>query len=265
MKKQLKEEEKFHDNWAESINIDSLLVDEYFSACTCPENKIILNELGSLKGKKILDMGCGAGESSVYFAKQGAKVIASDISAGMLKVVKKLAKKHNTSLITAQCYSHKTPFKKNTFDIVYAANLLHHVTSHDTLKEVHRILKKGGIFVSWDPLAHNIFINIYRKIATKVRTDDERPINFDDLNKLNKYFSDVNIETTWLFTQLIFMKYFLIDHINPNKERYWKKIVIDHKKLEGLYRILEKFDIFIIKTFPFLRRYCWNVVICGTK
>lgn len=265
MKKLLKAEEDFHDNWANSINIDKLLVDEYFVAATAPENRIIYSKLGDIKNKRILDLGCGAGESSVFFAKKGAKVTATDISAGMLKVVKKLAKKHKTSLKTAQCYSHKTPFKKESFDIVYAANLLHHVVSKSTLKEVKRVLKKGGIFVSWDPLDHNFFINVYRNIASKVRTKDEHPIKFSQLKELNNYFKTVEIETTWFFSLLIFFKYYFIDKIDPNKDRYWKKIIFDHKKIEKGYLLLEGLDIFFLKMFPFLRKYCWNVVIFARK
>lgn len=241
------------------------MVDEYFTACTCPENKLLIKKIGNLKGKRILDIGCGAGETSVFFAKNGAKVVACDISYEMLNVAKKLAKKHQTKLETVQCYSHKTPFKNKSFDIVYAANLLHHVISDNTLKEINRILKDGGIFTSWDPLAHNFIINIYRKIAYKVRTDDERPIRFEQLSIIKNYFSKVEINTTWFFTLLIFIKFFFIDRINPNKERYWKKIIREHKKLEKTYSFLEKIDNIFLRKFPCFKRYCWNVVIYAIK
>ena len=66
-------------------------------------------------------------------------------------------------------------------------------------------------------------------------------------------------------TLLIFIKYYLIDRIDPNKERYWKKILVDHKKLEKLYSFLEKIDRVLIKCFPFLKRFCWNIVIIAIK
>jgi len=264
-KNPLKEEEKFHDAWAGSINVNDLLIEESFEAVTAPENRIICAKLGRIKGKKILELGCGAGEASVFFAKRGAIVTATDISSGMLNVAKKLAKRHNTHLKTVQCFSNKTPFKEESFDIVYAANLLHHVVSDDTLKEVRRVLKKGGVFVSWDPLDHNFFINVYRRIATQVRTADEHPIQFPQLKKLNTYFKRVEIETTWFFTLLIFFKFYFIDRINPNKERYWKKIISDHKKIEKMYSFLERVDIILLKLVPGLKKYCWNVVIYAKK
>lgn len=258
-------EEDFHDEWAKSINLDEVLVDESFEACTCPENKYILSKLGDIKDKKILELGCGAGESSVYFAKQGADVTATDISGGMLKVVQSLASKHNTSLSTKKSLSDEIDFEDETFDIVYAANLLHHVDIEKTLIEAKRVLKKSGTFVCWDPIAHNPLINIYRKMATEVRTEDEHPLKMSDLKFFRKHFSQVEYHTTWFFTLFLFVKFFLIDRINPNKERYWKKIIVEHKKLEKLYNKLENIDKFILKICPALKRYCWNIVIISKK
>lgn len=261
----LHKEELFHDTWANSINIDEVMVDESFEACTSPENKIILLKLGDIRGKKLLDLGCGAGEAAVYFAKKGADVTASDVSNGMLNVVKKVAERHKVNLQTKQSYSHKIDFSDETFDIVYAANLLHHVDIEDTVKDVHRVLKKGGIFVSWDPLALNPLINAYRRIAISVRTEYEHPIKMSELKIFKKYFSHVEIDATWFFTLWIFLKFYLFDRINPNEVRYWKEILIKHKKLEKIYNKLEKLDKFFFKLFPFMKRFCWNIIIFSYK
>lgn len=259
----LEKEEKFHDEWANSENIDNILVDEYFESCTTPENKYILEKLGNIQGKKLLEIGCGLGEASVYFAKKGADVTASDLSGGMLKVALELAKKHNVTIKTLKSPSDKIEVEDEYFDIVYAGNLLHHVNIDTTLKEVSRVLKKGGMFVSMDPLAHNPAINIYRNIAKDVRTEDEHPLKMRELKLFKKYFSDVEYDTFWLFTNFIFVKYYFIDKVNPNKERYWKKIIKDAKNIEKLYSKLENLDKIAKKLFPFLKRYCWNIsIIC---
>ncbi len=261
----LKKEEDFHDGWASSINLDEVMVDEFFEACTSPENKLIMEKLGDVRGKKILELGCGAGEASVYFAKKGATVTATDISNGMLKVVDDLAARHGVSLETRQCYSHTIPFQDGKFDIVYAANLLHHIDLEPTLREIKRVLKTGGIFVGWDPLAHNPLINIYRRKAKLVRTDDEHPIRINQLDLFRENFSEFEYKATWFFTLWIFLKFYLVDRIDPNKERYWKKILIDHKKLEKTYSKLEKVDKTLLRFFPFFRKYCWNIIIFAIK
>lgn len=261
----LKREKIFHDSWADHIDINEVLLDESFEACTAPENRIILNRLGDIRGKKILDVGCGAGEASVYFAKNGAVVTATDISEHMLNVAQGLAKRHNVNIITKISSSDYINFPDETFDIVYAANLLHHVDVESSLREVSRVLKKRGVFAGWDPIAHNPIINIYRKMATAVRTRDEHPIRMEQLKIFTKYFSQIETETTWLFTLLIFIKFYLLDKVHPNEERYWKKILREHNRLEKLYYGLEKMDRLFLKIFPFLKRYCWNIVFMARK
>jgi SAM-dependent methyltransferase len=220
-----------------------------------------LEKLGDVRGKHILELGCGAGEASVYFAKLGAEVTATDISAGMLKVVEDVAKRHDVAVATRQIFSHQLPFDDATFDIVYAANLLHHVELEPTLVEVKRVLKKGGIFVSWDPLAHNPLINIYRSMATEVRTDDEHPLKISDLERFRAFFPVVEYDATWLLTLWIFLRFYMIERVDPNKERYWKKILVEHERLDKTFRRLERVDRLLLGLFPFLKRYCWNIVI----
>lgn len=261
----LKKEEDFHDKWANSVNLDDVLVDEFFEACTSPENRQIMKWLGDVKGKKVLELGCGLGEASVYLAKKGAKVTATDLSGGMLKVAEKVAQKHQTYIDTVKCSADSIPFEENSFDIVYAANILHHVDLEAVMRESSRVLKRGGYFVSWDPLAHNPVINVYRKLASAVRTEDEHPLRMSDLEIYRKYFRKVRYDGKWFLTNLIFLKFFFVDRINPSEERYWKLILKDYKKLEKLYFRLEKWDRFLLKRFPFLKRYCWNIVVIAKK
>ena len=103
-------------------------------------------QLGEIKGKKLLDLGCGAGEAAVYFAKNGADVTATDISAQMLDLVQHVSKRHGVEVKTIKSFSHHIEVLDNTYDIVYAANLLHHVDLDRTLAEITRVLKKGGIW-----------------------------------------------------------------------------------------------------------------------
>ncbi len=261
----LSKEECFHDYWANSISPEEVMVDEFFESCIAPENRWIIGKLDNIAGKSILELGCGVGEASIYFAKKGAHVTATDISEVMLQVVNRVAEKHKVQVVTRKCYSHNLDFKEGIFDIVYAANLLHHVDIESTIKEVYRVLKEGGVFVSWDPLAHNPVINIYRHLANEVRTEDERPVRIRDLKIYRRYFNKVEITTTWFFTLWIFIRFYLFEGVDPNQARYWKKIIVEHKRLERTYKRLEKIDKVFFKLFPFMKRYCWNIVVFCTK
>jgi hypothetical protein len=53
--------------------------------------------------------------------------------------------------------------------------------------------------------------------------------------------------------------------VHPSKERYWKKIILEHERLTPMYRRLEKLDRFVLGWCPWLKRFCWNIAVCGTK
>jgi hypothetical protein len=58
----------------------------------------------------------------------------------------------------------------------------------------------------------------------------------------------------------------LIQRRSPNKERYWKSVILESNKWQPIYTPLEKVDTFLLKNFPKLGFLCWNVVlICNKK
>ncbi|MFC1769653.1 class I SAM-dependent methyltransferase [Nitrospirota bacterium] len=264
-KDSIKIEEGFHDSWAASTDVQQIMVDEFFEAATAPENRFILEKLQSLEGKKVLDLGCGLGESSVYLAKQGAIVTATDLSSGMLEATMRLAERYDVSITPIKSTADTIAVPDESFDVVYAANLLHHVDIAETLEEVRRVLKPGGVFASWDPLAHNPVINVYRRMATEVRTEDEHPLTMKDTKLFHRYFKKVDFHFTWFFTLWLFLRFYLIERVDPNKERYWKKIYKEHKRLEQTYNKLYKLDRIMLRWLPFMKRYCWNIVVFATK
>ncbi len=263
----LEKEAAFHDEWADTIKIEDVPVDETFELSTSPEAKWLFNQVGDVKGKRVLELGSGAGEGSVYFAKHGARVTATDISPGMIDVVKKVAAHHNTSLEDARVCSADdlSCFEENSFDIVYAANLLHHVDIEKTITEAKKVLKPGGVALFWDPVAHNPVINVYRRMAMAVRTEDEHPIKYSELKIFKKHFSQVNRKFFWLTSLIIFLKFFLINRIHPSSDRYWKLILTKENEIRGTYKFFSTIDEIILKVFPPLGWWCWNIAIVCKK
>ena len=229
----LKKEQEFHDQWASAIDIEGIQVKDYFEACTAPENRFILKRLGDVSGKYLLDLGCGAGENSVYFASRGARCVAADYSPGMVEVALKLAAANQVRVEGKVVNAMDIDFPDNTFDIVYASNLLHHIPDPElTIKEMYRVLKPGGVACFWDPLKHNPVINVYRRIATKVRTEDETPLDINIVRTVQGLFTKTTYDTFWIATLWIFLRFYLIEKVNPNEERYWKKIILEQARLE---------------------------------
>ena len=138
-------------------------------------------------------------------------------------------------------------------------------TSSNVSAKIHRVLKPGGRLFSWDPLAHNPVINVYRRMATEVRTEDEHPLRMRDLQLFRDLFSDVKYKGTWLFTLWIFLRFYLIERVNPNEERYWKKVILEADRLEKKYRRLERLDRMALGGIPWLTRYCWNITVIAQK
>jgi SAM-dependent methyltransferase len=258
-------EQRFHDSWAKNENVNYIDIFKCNEASTAPEMRWIISKIGNLKKKKILDVGCGLGEASVYFAKKGATVTALDISPEMLIAAKKLAKKNNVTIKTEVGSSEKFNLKNEQFDIIYAGNCFHHSEIKKAIMEVKKHLKPNGILVSWDPLNYNPIINIYRKIATKVRTEDEHPFKYNDIKLIKKNFKETEMKFFWLTTLIIFCIMFLLLGKNPNKERYWKTIIYENDKWKWLYLPLEKIDNILLFLFPFLKLLCWNVAIFAKK
>lgn len=258
-------ERQFHDRWAAAIDVDGIRVADYFEACTAPENRFILRQLGDLRGKKILDLGCGAGENSVYFALQGAQCVAADYSPGMVEVAQKLAIANGVEIGGQVVNAMAIDLPDNSFDIVYAANLLHHIPDPMvTIREMHRILKPGGKACFWDPLKHNPVINVYRRMATEVRTEDETPLDIQIVQFVRSQFGETCYDTFWIATLWIFLRFYLIERVNPNQERYWKKIILEHERLAPIYQRLERIDR-RLKQLPLMKRMAWNLAVVATK
>jgi SAM-dependent methyltransferase len=258
-------EAMFHDAWASSTNLDDVLVRECFEAPTALENQFILRRMGALRGKRILDIGAGLGESSVYFALQGAQVTTTDISPLMVAKVLELAAKFTVQVEGIVSTAEALNVPENHFDFVYIANTIHHVADRGKLfSQIRRALKPGGRFFSYDPLAYNPAIKVYRRMATEVRTPDENPLTRADLKRARSYFCDVGHHEFWIATLVLFAKYYVLDRVHPNADRYWKRILKETPESLWWWKPLLLVD-GVLSRVPGLRFWSWNMVMWGTK
>lgn len=260
----LHRERHFHDEWALTIDPATLLVEESFEAATSPENRFILSRIGDVGGKRLLDVGCGSGEASVFFALRGAHVVSLDISGAFLDIVEQLASRHEVHTDRIIAPVEALPFPDASFDIVYGNSVLHHLEFEQSMREVHRVLKPGGHAYFIEPLWYNPLINLYRWMAGTMRTPDETPLRLRSVRELRGLFSRVEHREYWLLAQLVFVWFYVGMRVHPNDERYWKKIVYDADKILWLYRPLAALDRILIKI-PLLNRMCWNTVMVLRK
>lgn len=104
-----------------------------------------------IKGKKVLDLGCGTGYGSFEIIKIGAaKVIGIDISKKAINFAQKNFRHKRLSFRVADATS--LPFKNNSFDTIVSFEVIEHIKNyHLFLNEVFRVLKKGGHFIFSTP------------------------------------------------------------------------------------------------------------------
>lgn len=110
-----------------------------------------LQELGEIKGKQVLDLGCGEGGYSRALAKQGAIVTAVDCSETFTTYVANKAIEESLDIRTlCRNANELTDIIDNTYDVVLCSMMLMDVEDLDgTLKEIHRVTKPNGrIFIS---------------------------------------------------------------------------------------------------------------------
>jgi SAM-dependent methyltransferase len=133
-----------------------------------------------IKGKKILEMGCGNCNNAAIMAALGAKVYANDIAATSGEIIKKLnnayAFEHPISFIEGDFL--KNDLEERSFDFIIGKAFLHHLTvpiEKKFLKETARLLKENGEARFFEPAVNS---RILDEIRWYIPVDD-RPSKFN--------------------------------------------------------------------------------------
>ena len=112
------------------------------------------------KDLKILDVGSGNGTFGWYFKKYTDKVFSLDYSDHLLKL--------NAAKQKILATAYHLPFRDNQFDVVFEANLLHHLDSPcDAIKEMKRCSKEFLVFI--EPNRYNPLMFIFSLLVTPER------------------------------------------------------------------------------------------------
>jgi SAM-dependent methyltransferase/uncharacterized protein YbaR (Trm112 family) len=101
-----------------------------------------------LRGKLVLDVGCGAGRFLDVASRWGATVVGVDLSFAVDAAHRSLGTRPNVSVVQADV--NRLPFRPQAFDIVFSLGVLHH--SRDTREaflHLPPLLKDGGEIAVW--------------------------------------------------------------------------------------------------------------------
>lgn len=98
-----------------------------------------------MKGKKVLDVGCGAGVDLLRFARGGAVCTGVDISPSAIALARKNAEYQKLDVDLRVADAEDLPFDDGTFDLVFAHGVIQYSNStQGVIDECRRVLKPGG-------------------------------------------------------------------------------------------------------------------------
>ncbi len=125
-----------------------------------------------LKGKLVLDVGCGMGRFAEVATRWGARVVGVDLSAAAEVAAKNLADREFTAF---QSDAFALPFAPESFDVIYSIGVLHHTPDCEAaVKGLNKYLKPGGLLVVWLYSGYNKwyrFSDFWRQYTHKMKPE----------------------------------------------------------------------------------------------
>ena len=117
----------------------------------CPEGlrEADARLLGDVRGRVVVEVGCGAAQCGRWLAAQGARVVAVDLSAGMLRHARALSRRTGVDVPLVQADARRLPVADGAADLACSAfgAVPFVVDSAAVMAEVARVLRPGGRWV----------------------------------------------------------------------------------------------------------------------
>lgn len=199
----------------------------------------------SIKGKTILDIGCGYGWFENYALEKGVKEIYGiEISDEDLVTARENIKSKNVKFSVGGAL--KLPFKDNYFDTAVAWEVIEHIPENkenQMFKEVNRVLKKEGEFYLSTPNAalFSKYLDPAFYLVSHRHYDLISLIHFGEINRL--YLEKAKILGS-LWTSVVVLNFYISKWIlrrKPLFDDFFRKKETDDYKKDGFYNIFAKF------------------------
>jgi SAM-dependent methyltransferase len=159
-------------------------------------------------GKGVLDFACGAGVLSAWMAARGAIVTGVDISPASIARAEELVT--HLGLEATFTTASLSELPERTFDSVIGQYALHHVDLSQTGPMLQRVMKPDAVGAFVETMGLNPALNFARTRLSghgpvaRYGSDDERPLDRRDLEKLRQIFGTVQLETAQMALLRIF-------------------------------------------------------------
>jgi SAM-dependent methyltransferase len=167
---------EFYDNLYSDFNVDGIIrildnLKEFMDVATTTHNSWVglyyNNFQKELKGKRVLELGCGDCTNAAVMAGLGAEVYGNDIASVCGNIVNALNNKYTFEKPIQFIYGDflKADFPDDFFDVIVGKAFVHHLTHEQEVEfaqKCARILKKNGIVRYCEPAVNNKFFDELR-------------------------------------------------------------------------------------------------------
>lgn len=117
-------------------------------------------------GERVLEIGCGSGQTSLYLAQNGRRVTALDYAPKSIELVQSVAARAGIGIETIQADAMKPlPFDENSFDVIFQAGLLEHFSQEERIGMLSTWAPYTKRMVSMIPNAHSLAYRLGKKIS----------------------------------------------------------------------------------------------------
>lgn len=207
----------------------------------------IANFIGDLRGKRVVEYGCGLGFLTVLLGRSGARVDAFDLSAESAAVARRRAELNGVgdAITFHVAAGEDLPFESGTFDAAVGNAVLHHLDARLAAPELFRILKPGAKAAFSEPLGTNpvlAFARDHLPYPGKNPRGADHPLTYDDLHDWGAPFSDFSYTEVQLLS--------MMERALGRNRRFQR---------------LRSVDRFLLSRVPPLRRYCRYVMLYMNK
>jgi len=109
------------------------------------------------RGKKILEVGVGAGTDHLQWARAGAECYGVDLTDAAIRTTADHLRHHNLSSHLTRMDAEALPFDNDSFDLVYSWGVIHHTENPEKIiDEIRRVLRPEGVFIGMMYSRHSL-------------------------------------------------------------------------------------------------------------